>query len=193
MLSQMQSNESWVKADKSLSSALDCASVNTSQEAAQPLSLSHTEPAVCQGPHSLLSWDDLQYVSEQGASPPHVQGVHLSLLNFMSSPVNPLLQPGQIPPSRNLAPVCTNCLSSENFSVCSATSSRSPIKTLQAPCQSSSSRETNLVVKDFWIFPGWRFPAKSLNTWSLPQLAAGTLFPHTSICMRASILTSEEI
>lgn len=64
---------------------MDDASVNASQEAAQPLSLPHTELAVCQGPHVLLSRDGPQYVSVQGASPLHVQGVHLSFVNFMSS------------------------------------------------------------------------------------------------------------
>lgn len=115
------------------------------------------------------------------------------LAEFHEFSVNPLLQPGQIPLSRSLVPVCTNCLSSENFSVHSAISSRPPIKTLPASCQSSSSRESNFVVKDFWTFPGWWFPAKFLTTWSLPQLAMGALCPYTSICMRASILTSEEM
>lgn len=170
---------------------MDDASVNASQEAAQPLSLPHTELAVCQGPHVLLSRDGPPVcICTRGKSSP-CTGCSFVLCEFHEFSVNPPLQPGQIPLSHSLGPACTNCLSSENFSVHSAISSRSSGKTLQAPSQRSP-RDSN-VVKDFWIFPGWRFPAKSFNTWSLPQLAMGALFPYTSICMRASILTSEEI
>lgn len=82
---KLQSNESWVKADKSFPSVYGLNSANTSQEAAQPLLLPHTELADCQGPSILLSRGDPPYISVQGVSPLHIHGVHLSLLNFMSS------------------------------------------------------------------------------------------------------------